>query len=143
MKRMKADSMTLIPLSASTTEPGSIPALITAGQESLGYTDLELANALGYEKGVVVQLMKQGSMRLPINKVHALASALELEPADVLRLSLAEHSPEMLAVIENAFNPLKLTQAERGLVMHLRDLAGDRNVQPMVFQGGVVALVTA
>lgn len=128
---------------STTSKPGSIAALIAAGQETLGYTDLELANALGYEKGIVVLLMKQGSMRIPINKVHALAAALELEPADVLRLSLAEQSPEMLAVIENAFNPLKLTEAERSLVMHLREVVAGRDVQPMVFQGGVVALVTA
>lgn len=122
--------------------PDSIAGLIAAGQAALGCSDLEMANALGYEKESVIRLMKQGSMRLPVNKVHALASLLELEPADVLQLSLAEQSPEMLAVVEKAFNPLALNQAERNLILHLRELAAGRDVTPMVFQGGVVALVT-
>lgn len=128
---------------ASGNQPGSLAALIAAGQASLGYTDIELAHALGYENAVVIQSMKKGLMRLPINKVHALASALQMEPSDVLRVSLAEHSPEMLAVIESALNPLKLTQSERSLVMHLRKLAAGRDTTPMVFQGDVVAIVTA
>ena len=121
---------------------GSIAALIAAGQAALGYSDLEMARALGYDKGIVILLMKQGSMRLPIDKVHTLATVLHIEPAAVLRLCLGEHSPEMLAVIENTFNPLNLSGAERNLILHLREMAAGREITPMVFQGSVAALVT-
>jgi hypothetical protein len=144
VKRMNEANICPVPTpdQSCAGKSNSIAALITAGQAALGYSDLELANALGYEKANVVLLMKRGSMRLPINKVYALASVLQLAPADVLRLSLAEHSPEMLAVIEKAFNPLELNKAERNLILHLRELAAGRDITPMVFHGGVVALVT-
>jgi len=122
----------------------SLVQQIEARQAELGLTDQHLCDALGFEREITLVLIKQGSMKLPINRVPALAAALSLEPVDVLRTALQESSPDLISVIEEVFNPLCLTTSETRLIRHLRNLAGDRPAAPMVFDGkGVIALVTA
>jgi hypothetical protein len=122
----------------------SIADLLDRHQAAQGLTDLQLANAIGYDKGLVVLMIKNRSMRLPINKAPALARALSLEPADVLRLVLTEQAPELLATFDEVFDPLKLTRTEVNLVKHLRRLTAGRQSAPIVFEGaGVIALVMA
>ncbi|ABE43876.1 hypothetical protein [Polaromonas sp. JS666] len=123
----------------------SVPLVqqIEARQAELGLTDRQLCDALGFEREITLVLIKQGTMKLPITKVPALAAALSLEPVDVFRAALQGSSPDLISVIEEVFNPLHLTTSEMRLIRHLRDLAGDRPAAPMVFDGkGVIALVT-
>lgn len=129
---------------AHTTQTSSIADLIDRHQAAQGLTDLQLANAIGYENGLVISMIKQGSMRLPINKAKLLAQALSLKPVDVLRLVLTEQAPDMLAIIDEVFDPLKLTGTEVNLINHLRRLTAGRESAPIVFEGtGVIALVVA
>lgn len=46
-----------------------------------GLSNIEVAHALGYEKPNVVAMMKQGTMRLPVNKVGAMARAVASIPS--------------------------------------------------------------
>lgn len=129
---------------AQITRPGTIANLVDRHQTAQGLTDLQLANAIGYEKGIVISLIKQATMRLPINKAPALARALSLPPAEVLRLVLTEQAPELLATLDEVFDPLKLTGTEVNLITHLRRLSAGRESAPIVFEGaGVIALVMA
>lgn len=126
------------------TMPVTLVQQIEARQAELGLSDRQLCDALGFEREITLVLIKQGTMKLPINKVPALAAALSLEPADVLRAALQESSPDLISVIEEVFNSLRLTTGEMRLIRHLRNLAGDRPAAPVVFDGkGVIALVTA
>lgn len=130
---------------STTTPTMSVPLVqqIEARQAELGLTDRQLCDALGFEREITLVLIKQGTMKLPITKVPALAAALSLEPVDVFRAALQGSSPDLISVIEEVFNPLHLTTSEMRLIRHLRDLAGDRPAAPMVFDGkGVIALVT-
>lgn len=128
---------------ACITQPGTIANLVERHQAEQGLTDVQLANAIGY-KAVVISMIKQATMRLPINKAPALARALSLDPADVLRLVLTEQAPELLATLDEVFDPLKLTGTEVNLIKHLRRLAAGRESAPIVFEGGgVIALVMA
>lgn len=122
----------------------SLAALIEARQAELGLTDQQLCTALGFEREIMLMLIKQGSMKLPLNKVPALATALSLDAADLLRQALQESSPDLMRVIEQVFNPARVTSSEMNLIRHLRSVAGDRAAAPIVFDGkGVVALVVA
>lgn len=133
-------------MSTTTTPTLSVSLVqqIEARQAELGLTDQQLCDALGFEREITLVLIKQGTMKLPINRVPALAAALSLEPVDVLRAALQESSPDLISVIEEVCNPLRLTTSETRLIRHLRNLAGDRPAAPIVFEGkGVIALVTA
>ena len=122
----------------------SLLKLIEARQAELGLTDKELCDALGFERDIVFTLIKQGTMKLPINKLPALANALLLDAATLLRTALPELSPGLLAMIEGVNNPLSLSTPEVNLIQHLRKLSGDRVGVPIVFEGNaIIALVTA
>jgi len=128
--------------SIDTTRPASLIELVKFRQAEIGLTDQQLGAALGYNRVIIVTLLMQGSMRFPLNKIAALATALAVDPADLMRVALAELSPKLMPVIEQAFNPLQLTQPEKNLIRHLRKLAGDQQLAPIVFDGrDVVALV--
>lgn len=131
----------------STTSPAAVPASlvnqIEARQAELGVTDQQLCDALGYEKAVVLTLIKRGNIKMPLNKIPALAAALELDPAELLRAAIRESDPALGQIIEEVFNPLRLTATEVNLIKNLRELSGDTAVAPIVFSKSVIALVAA
>lgn len=129
-------------MNATKTTKPSLAELIRVRQAELGLTDQQLSEAIGYERAIVIALIKQGTVRFPINKVPQLAVALSVDAADLMRAALSEASPDLLQVVERTLNPLKLTTAEMNLIRHLRKLAGNRAVAPIVFEGsGVIAMV--
>lgn len=123
--------------------PVSVISQLEAKQAALGLTDQELSTAVGFERQIALTLIKQGSMKLPLNKVPAFAAALELDAADLLRAAIRESDPALGQLIEEVFNPMRLTATEVTLVKHLRELSGDTAVAPIVFSKGVIALVAA
>ena len=117
---------------------------IEAQQVALGFSDAALCEAVGFERVNILSLIKQGVVKIPLGKVPAFAAALELDPAALLREAVRESDPALWQVIEEVLHPLRLSTAEVALVKHLRKLAGNRSVSPIVFDGnGVVALVVA
>lgn len=130
-------------LNYQSSTPASVMCQLEAQQAALGLTDQELSTAVGFERQIALTLIKQGSMKLPLNKVPAFAAALELDPADLLRAALRESDPTLGQLIEEVFNPMRLTATEVTLIKHLRELSGDVEVAPIVFSKGVIALVAA
>lgn len=128
---------------AEHAKPASLIELIRFRQAEIGITDQQLADALGYDRVIIVTLFKQGTMRLPLAKIPALADALAVDPTDLMRMALAESLPELLPAIEKVYNPLRLTQAEISLIQRLRKLTDGGEVQTVVLDAGsrVVALV--
>jgi hypothetical protein len=118
--------------------------LIEARQNELQINDVELAEALGYKHPGVISMIKQGKMKLPINKVASLASTLDIEAAHVLRLLMSEISPGLLEEIEAILNPLRLTTTEANLIRHCRELSQGRTGSPIVIDGRtVIALIAS
>lgn len=129
---------------ANITRTATLVEQIEAQQAALALSDQELCEAVGFERTIIMSLIKQGTMRLPLTKVPALAAALEIDPAELFRSALRESDPALSQVIEQVFNPLHLTATEVNLIQHLRELYGDQKVSPLVFGGkGVIALVAA
>lgn len=117
-------------------------AQLEAAQATLGLTDQQLSEALGFERPVVLTLIKAGTMKMPINKIPALAKALKLDTVELMRTALRESTPELSEAITEVFDPLHLNAAEVNLITHLRKLSGDQSGAPIVFEGrGVIALV--
>lgn len=79
---------------------------------------------------------------MPLTKVPALATALELDASELFKLALRESDPALLQVIEEVFDPMNLNATEVNLIRYVRELAGNTPSTPMVFGGkGVIALV--
>jgi hypothetical protein len=117
--------------------------LIERRQHALGLSDEQVARALGYDRGVVVVLMKQGSLKLPINKVELLAEVLTVDGSEMLRCTLSEQIPELMQVIDRTLGPFALSPAERALITHVRRISAGREAKPVVIDGNaVIALLT-
>lgn len=119
----------------------SLIQLIAQGQESLALSDGALTDALGYDSPEVIALIKAGRMRLPMNKVGALAEALELDAGEVMRQLLHETSPVMLQSLEACLGPLNLTSTEKRLILKLRAAAAGQATAPLFLDGNSVVAV--
>jgi hypothetical protein len=94
-----------------------------------GLTNVEIARVLGYPKPNVVAMMLTGSMKVPINKVPALAQALELDPLALLRRVMTAYAPEMWDTFESVIGEDRLiTTNEARLLQHVRDHLGAEDV---------------
>ena len=131
-------------MSISQSSSLTVISQLEAQQAALGLSDQALCEAVGFERIIALTLIKRGTMRLPLSRVPAFAAALEIDPVELMRAVLQESEPALGKVIEEVFNPLRLTATEANLIKHLREQHGDRKVTPMVFDGkGVIALVAA
>lgn len=91
----------------------------------------EIAEIIGYTKPNIMTMFKTGRTKLPINKVGALAKALNLDSAYLLKLVLSEYSPETWDAIEGILGEEKLIgTAELNLLKLAREATG--NVFPDV-----------
>lgn len=115
---------------------------LEVAQTTQGLTDQQLCNHLGFEREIVLSLIKAGSMKMPLTKIPALARALKLDAAELMRVALSESDPALAEAIASVFNPLCLSATETNLITHLRKLSGGQAGTPVVFGGkGVIALV--
>ena len=73
-------------------------------------------------------------MKLSLSRVPELAAALGLEPADLLMSAIHESDPTLGKLIEDIPNPLRLSTAEKSLIMHLQESAGDLTYPNFLFK---------
>jgi hypothetical protein len=79
----------------------------------------QIAYEMGYDKPNLITMFKQGSTRVPAEKVPALALALETDPVNLLRMWMEDYSPELLDVLEKNMG-MALSKNERSWVTNLR-----------------------
>jgi transcriptional regulator with XRE-family HTH domain len=88
-------------------------------------TQTEIAEEAGFVYPNMVTMIKQGSTKLPIDRVPALAKALESDPALLLRLALeqSEGSTATAAIYEIIGQPI--TKNEMSWIREIREASGD------------------
>lgn len=124
--------------------PKTIAEQIERSQEYLQWNDDQMAEAIGYTSGRVIAMIKKGTMRLPINKVYVLATAIDIEPGQLMRMALREIDPEMLKSIEDCFGPLTLKPTEVRLINSLRERAKGKEIATMMLEpDSLVAFIMA
>jgi hypothetical protein len=122
----------------------SITTLIVRRQTELGKTDEQVAQAVGFDLVTTFVMIKQGTIKLPVQKIAQFASALSIEPANLLRQLLAEAMPEVLAAVDSMLCTMSLTANEVKLIQTFRHLTNGKDVTPVVVDGNaVVALMVA
>ena len=89
----------------------------------------DIATALGYRRANLISMLKAGDMSLPLEKVPALAKAIKVDPAHLLRLGLEEHWPDQMRVINEVFGGV-VTKNEMKLLEAFRSATHSRDPQP-------------
>ena len=74
-------------------------------------TQREIAAEIGYDKPNMISMFKRGEVKVPLDKVPALAKALHVDPAHLFRLALEQYWPDLGATIERIFG-LTVTEKE-------------------------------
>ena len=95
-----------------------------------GKTQTDIAREVGYERGKnIVNMIKEGVPKLPINKVSLFAKALGVDPLHLLRLTLSEYMPDTWAAIDEIAGRALMTESEQRLLEVVRKTAGAREVR--------------
>ena len=88
-------------------------------------TQAEIAEIAGFTNANFLSMVKSGVSKLAIDRVPALAKALECDPAFLLRLALeqAEGNTAAVAIFQILGEPV--SENERGWIAEIRDASGD------------------
>ena len=62
-------------------------------------TQREIAQRAGFVKPNVITMMKQGEMKVPLDRIPALARACDVDPLPLLSCAMHEYMPDEWAVI--------------------------------------------
>jgi hypothetical protein len=124
-------------------EHSALADFLTRAQHNGSKSDEDMAEALGFSRANVYRAIKAGKMKMPFEKVPALARTLDVSQSDALEAILRDYSPELLELIQKVWGPVNLTANEKKLLIAYRTLAHGQDVEPLVMDGGnVIALIT-
>jgi transcriptional regulator with XRE-family HTH domain len=107
-------------------------------------TQREIAEECGFETPNIITMFKNGKTKLPLNRIGPLATAINADPAHLLRLVMTEYFPDTWCHIEDILQSTLLTANELQLVRAFRDATGDNDTVPVVInRDAVIAIVAA
>ncbi len=88
-------------------------------------TQKTIAHEAGFTNGNLISMFKSGASKIPLDRVPALARALETDPAHLMRLALeqAVGKTASVAVLETFGTPT--TVNERAWLDEIRDASGN------------------
>jgi hypothetical protein len=108
----------------------------------IGKTPDDVARDLGFASPNAVLMVLKGKMKLPIDCVGALAAALDVDAAHLLRLVLREYDHVLLDAIEGILQRPLITAREAALIDSFRTVVGDRDVRSVVIErDGLLELI--
>lgn len=109
-----------------------------------GKTQREVAEECGFEKPNIITMFKNGSTKVPLNRIGPLAKAIGADPAHLLRLVMNEYFPDTWEAVENIMQSTVLTANELALIRNYREMTGDNDAAPVVInRDAVIAIVAA
>lgn len=99
-------------------------------------TQRQIAKEVGFEKPNMITMIKQGHTKLPIERVPALAKALDVDERFLMNLVLAEYHPALYEVIQSVYG-LMVTKNEEEIIRFIRAVSGrgDPGLTPDVRKG--------
>jgi len=84
----------------------------------------EIAAEIGYDKPNVISMFKRGEMKVPLDKVPALAKAIDVDPAHLFRLAMEQYWPDQHEAISAVFGTV-VTKNEAEIVGKIRELTNN------------------
>lgn len=79
-----------------------------------------IAFEMGYEKANIISMFKTGVTRVPLDRLPALAAALNTDPTDLVSRWLSEFEPTILDVVKQAAG-FPISETEQGWIEKLRE----------------------
>lgn len=102
----------------------------------------EIAQEIGYPNADLISMIADGKVKLPLKDIKKLAVALDIDPAYLLLVVLADYMPETLGVIEDIVGSPLLSHNERKLVESYRRVTQGKDAHAVVCDAReIVALV--
>lgn len=90
-------------------------------------TQREIAAVLGYDRPNIITMFKQGTTKVPLEKVPALAKVLGLDPAHLLSLAMKEYAPEVYKTIQETFGRT-VSENEYAIVEAIREITREQDL---------------
>lgn len=88
----------------------------------------DIALAIGYTMPNNLSMVKRGETKLPVSKLPALAKALEVDPAHLMRLALEDYLPGLANAIEQTLGYMATKNEYEFLLKPWRE--GTQNSDP-------------
>lgn len=86
----------------------------------------EIATEMGYEKGNIISMFKTGEVKVPLDKIPALAKAINVDPAFLFRLAMEQYWPDMNEAIAAVFGAIT-TSNQRKILARIQELSGEED----------------
>jgi hypothetical protein len=85
-----------------------------------GKTQLEIAEEAGFPAAHVISMMKGGHLKVPLNRIPALAKALGVDPKEMFARCLEAYEPELFEVYASLAPAMLVSARELRLLRMLR-----------------------
>jgi hypothetical protein len=89
-------------------------------------TQREIAAEAGYDRPNIISMFKRGEMKVPLDRVGALAKALHVDPGHMMRLALDQSYPELGPVFRSIFGHT-VTDNEFAIIEVIRKASENTN----------------
>jgi transcriptional regulator with XRE-family HTH domain len=84
----------------------TVAEYITSQIKVCGKSQKQIADESGFQTPNILSMIRHGNTKLPIPRVNALADALEVPRAKLMKMVLKEYQPEILEAIESSLGPI-------------------------------------
>jgi transcriptional regulator with XRE-family HTH domain len=101
------------------TNKQEIAVLIGSRIDASGKTQTEIAEEVGIEQSFL-SMIRNNKAKVPIGRILALADALDIPRAELLRKCLDAYEPELLAILRSVFPGIDYTEEEIEIVRVVR-----------------------
>ena len=102
-----------------------IAALVDKKVSTTSMTQREIATAVGFKNQNMITMIKQGTAKLPLDRVPQMAKVLEVDPAFLFRLALEQFYEPSAVKMLNAVLDAPLSKNERAILNHIRERGND------------------
>jgi transcriptional regulator with XRE-family HTH domain len=83
-------------------------------------TQREIAVEIGYDKPNMISMFKRGEVKVPLDKIPALAKALQVDPSHLFRLAVEQYWPGLEGTIDTIFGRIATANEEEILLRKWR-----------------------
>lgn len=87
-----------------------------------GKTARQIADEVGYKNPNMISMLKTGRAKVPLERIPALARALDMDPGLLLRLAVSEYWPDLHRTIVEIFGAIT-TANERNIIQTFREVS--------------------
>lgn len=104
-------------------------------------TQADIAREAGFKNANFITMLKQGNAKLALDRVSALAAALETDPSQLMRLALEQtFGPKMMRVFTDLLGE-PATANEKAWLELIRESSGNTDPAPTAMGGSMIRLV--